>query len=357
MISGPSSSCTGVNLTYSIAAVPGAASYNWIVPPGWTINGSTTGTSISVNLQASAQSGNVSVATVNPCGTSSVRTLAVTVNPVLPIPGPISGNTSVCASSTQSYSIAAISGATSYTWTVPTGWSFKSNSPTSISVTAKAGTTGGNIGVTANNACGNSPLRTLAVTVVTVPATPGTISGNSSPCAGSVGTYSITAIGGASSYSWLVPKGWTINSGQGTISIQVTAGKTGQKGNITITASNACGTSAARTLSVTPATCTSIASGGAITSVQSSIVERVVKVSPNPASTILRIELSGYAGDVTMQLMNLQGKVFKQERIKTSKPRYAQQQMNVEDIASGTYLLVVINKNGNRQTEKVVIAH
>jgi hypothetical protein len=272
------------------------------------------------------------------------------------MPGPVSGNTTVCASSTQSYSIAAVNGATSYTWTVPTGWSFKNNTPTSISVTAKAGTTGGNISVTANNACGASPARTLAVTVVTIPATPGTISGSASPCAGSKVTYSITAIAGASSYTWSVPRGWTINSGQGTISIQVTAGKTGQKGNLTITASNTCGTSSAGTLAVSPAGCTSIASGGAIASAQSSTAEPAVKVSPNPASTVLHVELSGYTGNVTIQLIDLQGKAVKQEKTQTGVSKYAHQQMNVADIAGGTYLLVILDEKGNRQTEKVIIA-
>jgi hypothetical protein len=77
-------------------------------------------------------------------------------------PGTITGNTSVTAGSSQTYSVAAVSGATSYTWTLPSGWSGTS---TSTSINTTAGSTGGNISVKANNSCGASTARTLAVTV------------------------------------------------------------------------------------------------------------------------------------------------------------------------------------------------
>ena len=48
-------------------------------------------------------------------------------------PGPITGNTSVCSNTTQLYSIPQISGATSYTWTLPSGWTGSSTSNTIIS--------------------------------------------------------------------------------------------------------------------------------------------------------------------------------------------------------------------------------
>ncbi|HIN38669.1 MAG TPA: hypothetical protein EYM84_00180, partial [Flavobacteriales bacterium] len=83
------------------------------------------------------------------------------------------------------------------------------------------------------------------------PATPGTITGSATPYASWVGeTYSITAVGGADSYAWTVPSGWSITSGQGHTSITVTTG-TGN-GNISVTATNNHGISAASTLAVAP---------------------------------------------------------------------------------------------------------
>jgi chitinase len=77
-------------------------------------------------------------------------------------PGTIAGNTSVTAGSSQAYSVSAVSGATSYTWTLPSGWS---GSSTSTSITTTAGSSSGTVSVTANNSCGASASRTLSVTV------------------------------------------------------------------------------------------------------------------------------------------------------------------------------------------------
>src|SRR6266536_286181 len=84
--------------------------------------------------------------------------------------------------------------------------------------------------------------------------------------------------------------------------------------------------------------------------------ERSVKISPNPVSSILRVDLTVVTVYVTMQVVNLQGKPLKQEKMQTGTLKHAQLQMNVTGIASGTYFLVVIDEKGNRQTEKVIIA-
>jgi len=126
--------------------------------------------------------------------------------------------------------------------------------PTSLSSSA-------NYTITASNACG-STTRVLNIAVVSVPATPSTISGPSAPTINTSANYSITAVSGATSYTWTVPTGWTINSGQGTTTITVTAGTTA--GNVTITATNTCGASAASTKVVSPWR-PIVATGGTVT--------------------------------------------------------------------------------------------
>ncbi len=295
-------------------------------------------------------------------------------------PGAIGGNTTVSSGSSQTYSIGAVSGATSYTWTLPSGWS---GSSTSTSITTTAGTTGGTISVRANKACGAGPTRTLAVSVsttpnlalgrpatvssvetgttfnganavdgngatrwssnyidpqwiyvdlgssytvnrvritweaayatayqvqvssdasnwssigsvtgnnttvndltglsgagryvriygtarnsqwgysifelevygtggCTLPAQPGTISGNTSVAAGSSQTYSVPAVSGATSYTWTLPSGWSGSTSS--TSITTTAGSSG---NISVRANNSCGAGPVRTLAVTVTT-------------------------------------------------------------------------------------------------------
>jgi hypothetical protein len=252
-ITGTSAICNGSSNTYSIAAVTGATSYTWSVPAGSTITAGQGTTSITVTAGATA--GNITVSASNACGTGTARTLAITSNTVPAQPTAITGTSAICNGSSNTYSIAAVTGATSYTWSVPTGSTITAGQGTT-SITVTAGSTAGNITVSASNVCGTGTTRTLAVTSNALPAQPTAITGTSSVCAGSSSTYSIAAVTGATSYTWTVPAGSTITAGQGTTSITVTAGSTA--GNIAVSAGNACGTGTARTLAVTLSTCADV---------------------------------------------------------------------------------------------------
>jgi uncharacterized protein YjdB len=151
-------------------------------------------------------------------------------------PDPIIGETTVCANTTQTYSVGI--GAESYTWTVPNGWTITSGQDTN-EITVTTGANSGNITVKANSDCGSSAERTLSVTANKTPEKPSNITGNSTPVKGATGiNYSITNIAGVT-YTWSVPNGWTITSGQGSNQIAVIVGN--NSGNITVTPSNDCG--------------------------------------------------------------------------------------------------------------------
>jgi len=83
----------------------------------------------------------------------------------------------------------------------------------------------------------------------TPPNTPAIPSGPATFCLGGTGTYTVAAVSGAIYYTWSVPSGATITSGQGTTSINVMFGST--SGTISVTATNSCGISPASTLTVT----------------------------------------------------------------------------------------------------------
>ncbi len=106
-------------------------------------------------------------------------------------PSVITGNTLVCFGAAQSYSVTNDLTATSYSWSVPGSWS--GTSTTNI-VSATAGATG-ILSVTANNACGASPARTINITSNPLP----TVSVNSgSICQGN--SFTITP-SGANTYT------------------------------------------------------------------------------------------------------------------------------------------------------------
>lgn len=238
-ISGITLICSGSSNTYNAASVSGATNYIWTLPNGWT--GSSTTNSISTS--ASATSGTISVVANNNCGSSAAKTLIVSVDAAVPvITGTISGLDTVCSGSSNTYSITAVSGATGYTWTLPNGWTGTS---TTNSITTTVNSTSGTVSVTANNSCGSSVAQTLSVTIGgSIPATPGTISGTSTICAGISNTYSIATVNGATSYIWTLPGDWTGSSTANYITTTVGAAS----GAVSVKATNSCGTSAAQTL-------------------------------------------------------------------------------------------------------------
>jgi uncharacterized protein YbdZ (MbtH family) len=250
-------------ITYSIAPVTNASGYTWSVPAGWTITaGQGTNT---VTVTAGTTPGNISVVATNGCGSGLSTALALTpiANPPA-TPGAITGNLVPCTGqSNVTYAIAAVAGATGYNWTVPAGWTITSGQGTT-SIIVTTGNNAGNVSVSATNSCGPGASRTLSVTPSSTAApAPGPITGISIPCIGQTSlTYSIAAVAGASSYNWTVPAGWTINSGQGTISIQVTAGSVA--GNVSVVAANGCGTGIASTLAVQPTFTPPVAPGNII---------------------------------------------------------------------------------------------
>lgn len=255
-ISGSSTVCTASQFTYSVAAVSGATSYVWTLPAGWS--GTSTTNTITVNTTTSG--GTISVAAINACGTGTARTLAITGGSAPSQPGAITGNSAVCAGTSNTYSVAAVAGATSYIWTLPAGWSGTS---TTNSITAVAGTSGGTLSVVAVNSCGNSVARTTSTSISPVPAQPSPITGTASVCQGSTQVYSVTFVQGANmTYTWTLPSGWVGTSTSNTIT--VTAGSTG--GTISVFASNSCGGGTPRTLTVTtsplPGTPSTIATAG-----------------------------------------------------------------------------------------------
>lgn len=81
------------------------------------------------------------------------------------VAGVITGNTNICQeTSNMSYTVPAITGATSYIWTLPTGATGTSNTNT-ISLSYGRTAVSGNLKVKGHNDCGNGSEANLAITV------------------------------------------------------------------------------------------------------------------------------------------------------------------------------------------------
>ncbi|HOY30301.1 MAG TPA: T9SS type A sorting domain-containing protein [Bacteroidales bacterium] len=100
----------------------------------------------------------------NTCGWGAQGSATVTINPSPNQPGAITGDIDVASGVTKTYSISPVTGATSYTWTVPVGLGWVINSgqgTTSINVTT--GNYSGQVCVSAHNDCGDSPQTCLDI--------------------------------------------------------------------------------------------------------------------------------------------------------------------------------------------------
>ncbi len=246
---GVASVCSGEpGTSYGVPPVDGATYYRWTLPDGSNvINGF--GTNV-IQAIMGYTDGNVCVAAVNGCGVSTPACLAVTIERPSS-PGSISGPDIFCEDDTGiSYSIDAVPDATNYIWTVPPGAIVASGSGTP-SITVNFGSSGGELCVQTENYCGRSEPECYPVSMTVIPSTPGVISGPATVCEYETETYSISSVASATSYSWTVPSGATIDAGDGTTSIEVSFGET--SGNVTVAAVSICGSSSPSTKAITVA--------------------------------------------------------------------------------------------------------
>jgi gliding motility-associated-like protein len=176
VISAPAGSrCKGTTATYSVLPIAGATNYIWSLPAGITILSGANTNIINVSIGASAVSGNITVYGSGSCGNGAVSTIPVVVADVPANPGSISGKSIVCQGSTgEIFTVTPVTGATSYTWTVPSGAIITSVPPLTNSITVDFGLSSmdGNVTVFASNSCGAGPLATKAIKVNSKPTTP-----------------------------------------------------------------------------------------------------------------------------------------------------------------------------------------
>lgn len=174
------------------------------------------------------------------------------------ISSPDADASGLCSGGDFSYSIASVSTATSYTWSLPGGCSITAATNDSIGITLNApnGFITGSLSVTANNVCGSSIPSVKTITGA--PGAPGPITGVTYVLPSQTGlVYSTSAISGLT-YTWTLPAGATILSGQNTSTINVKWGT--NSGNVVVKANNNCGISTNTVLFVSVAGSTFVSS-------------------------------------------------------------------------------------------------
>ncbi|NEW81796.1 MAG: hypothetical protein GZ094_05490, partial [Mariniphaga sp.] len=250
--SGPTSLCQGsVSTSTFTASASNVNSYSWSITSagGSTINGSGT-VSWDLSFFGTARITVVATGCDGTTSTSTYRDVIVNPRPR----SMVSGTTTVCSGSPAAITI-------SLTGTPPWNLTY-SDGTTPVSVSAIYSspyvlninpTTNKNYTVTAlgDNYCtaiGSDLTGSAAITVNPFPSTPGSITGTPTVCQGqSSVAYSVPAIANATGYTWTLPAGATITSGNNTSSITVAYSTSAVNGNVTVLGINACGSGAVST--------------------------------------------------------------------------------------------------------------
>ncbi|MDO8365635.1 MAG: proprotein convertase P-domain-containing protein, partial [Saprospiraceae bacterium] len=184
-------------------------------------------------------------------GASCCDTAMVTVSSSGSIPNTpvIIGDSLLCNGPNQQFSVNPDPNASAYTWQVVGGSILSGNGTDTIQVLWDSLQTSGSVCANATNACGPGGQRCLTVTISAIPVL-AQISGDSMFCAGDTGYYAVPALSSAVVYSWTVPAGATILSGQDS-TVLVVRWDTATSGNVCVQAVNECGAGPQRCFPVT----------------------------------------------------------------------------------------------------------
>ncbi|MBK8555039.1 MAG: proprotein convertase P-domain-containing protein [Lewinellaceae bacterium] len=184
-------------------------------------------------------------------GCDSIVTLNLLVNNVLAVIGNPPGIPCDMTPVQLSGAGSTTGGGVTYLWTASNGGNISGN-PNAIN--------------TFINAAGDYQLRvcrstgavtccdSISVNVIgnmTQPPAPGPITGNTMPCVDSTLSFSVPPLSGNFTYTWTVPPGVQIISGQGSTNLSVTWDSL-ISGNVCVTSTNSCGTSNPTCLMINP---------------------------------------------------------------------------------------------------------
>ena len=255
-ISGKSSVAIGVHTeTYSVGMIQygllneEVSSYEWSIPTGWSFSGASSNRSINL-VTNDCSGGDIKVRGISACGSKKTPWSSIkTVNRTISQPGSIQGVPSyvTCNNTTAiTVSVAAVSGATSYVWTYPSGWSVSGSSTGRTLKLIPNGTNAGTITVKAKG-CGLTSTARSSGTISFQsydPANYPVVSGVDLLCNSSSTTFTLQNAGGAQ-VSWLLTPSNVfsgIKSGTGTTATVTAASTGGASAGIIYTINNGCST-------------------------------------------------------------------------------------------------------------------
>jgi hypothetical protein len=233
----------------------------------------------------------------------------------------ISGNDSICSRTTNTYSVPPVNLATSYIWTLPSGWSGTSNT---VSITATASNSTGIVGVAAHNSFGTSGTR-IFVVHVTHPDTLTTINGD---------TITSNATPSTTTYQWI-----DCNNAN-----QPIAGETNRSYTPSLSGYYA--------VIVTRNGCidTSMCINVVVLGIEEINFFASITIAPNPFNSETTITFSEAQKNTTIKVTDIVGK-----EIKTMNFTGRQLVIDKEEMKAGIYFVQTIDERKNVTNNKIII--
>lgn len=246
--------CLNGTANLSVSSNPAGASYSWSGPAGFTSTAANPTIASVTNANVGTYS--VSVTDINGCTATTTTSISLYSAPDVKI------TPTALAVCEQSPITLTASGASTYSWTGPNGFTSTSANPTvtaSASMTQHAGVytvtgvSGDNCSAIATvNVMVNPKPMVTATTVVAV------------NCSGVPLTLSATTDGTTPTYSWTGPNSFTSTAASPVVSATATAAMSGTY-TVTVTDSKGCIGTASVAVTVNPAPTTTITGGPTIT--------------------------------------------------------------------------------------------
>ena len=285
-----------------------------------------------------------------PNTTSTAKLLTLTA--IAPAtPGTITASTAnVCSvvgtDSNVTYTVAPVLNAyaNGYTWTVPTGASIVGSATgNSIAVSYSSSyAAAGAVTVTSSNGVATSAAKSLLIARA-APAAIASISGGTtySTCNQTFSTVSVAN----QTYTWTVPTGATIVSGQDTNSVVVNYGSLIGKQTIKVVATNGCGLSGAvKSVTLTSGSCpTNITSRNASVAKDFSVI-----AYPNPSSEVFTLDVqSSSKGATGVQVYDMVGRLIENRQVDSNSIEIGR------NYQSGVYN-VIVTQDSNVKTLRLI---
>lgn len=318
-LDGLTSVCSGAINTYWVSNETNSTDFVWTFPAGWF--GSSY--SDSIDIVNNGTNGYVKVQGHNSCGFSSVDSIYVTVTAtsVPSSPSNLIGDVSFCPNSTHLYSTLPASGAESYNWILPNGWT-GSSVTNSISTIATVQAESGVLSVSAANVCGfSSPTILNVVSLVN-----NTVSYDPN-------TYTITANAVGVTYNWVL-----CNS-NGTF--------TGSYGNQQLFTPTFGGLYA---VEISDNGCTGISEciNVSFVAVEENSMEDFT-IYPNPTNSTVNIQFENFENSADLKIITLSGQTVINQKIDQLNSEKVMS-LDVSNLKTGIYFVKVGN-----HTEKLII--